>query len=42
MEELKQGATKIVAVTVEELQSLMTTIVRNELELLITNPHLGD
>jgi excisionase family DNA binding protein len=42
MENLKQGATKIVAVTVEELQSLMTTIVRNELELLITNPHFGD
>ena len=42
MEKLEQSATKIVAVSIEELQSVMTYVVRKELEMLVNNPHLGD
>ena len=42
MENLEQSATKIVAVSIEELQLVMTNVVRRELEILVNNPHLGD
>jgi len=42
MEKIEQSAMKIVAVSIEELQSVMTYVVRKELEMLVNNPHLGD
>lgn len=34
--------TRVVTVSIDDLQTMMSSVVRKELETLISNPHIGD